>query len=100
MARVYSLKVSMTSGARYHLDKTKQSISLAVKPLTPVEGASDSPRGHVFCHEGARIVRIWRWPSRASEAEIADLQGHTMSDREWQRTPDAPHLEIAIRVEE
>ena len=66
IARVYSLKVSMTSGARYHLRMTVSCAGCAREEYY-------SPSRDVFCHECARIIGIGRWACGAGETKVAHL---------------------------
>jgi hypothetical protein len=87
IARVYSLKVSMTSGARYHLDT-----ALAVHMMRRY----DVPSGNIFRQEVATVVDIWRWAGRPCEAKVTELERINKEIRValWS------YLEIAVRVQE
>jgi len=66
IARVYSLNVSMTSGARYHLYFRQQTRGHT--------GGINIPRRHIFSHECAAVIRdVWWRLSRPCEAEVTEL---------------------------
>lgn len=74
IARVYSLNVNMTSGARYHLCSRQQTRRCA--------GYADSPRCNIFGHECAAVVGDVGWRlSRSCEAEITKLSVRQRHER-------------------
>jgi hypothetical protein len=82
---VYSLKVSITSGARYHL------VVKVSDPCKSASGEDGVPGSDVFCHEGAAVVSDVGWGTGgASEAEVADLFGRSWVRARSEGSEDLP----------
>ncbi len=78
MARVYSLKVSMSSGARYHRVATYLVMKVWCVVCVPVPGPN----------EGAAVVDIGQGTGRASGTKVAELwDGKTRRRRAEDDTP-------------
>jgi len=74
IARVYSLNVNITSGARYHLHPRQQAREHA--------RCIDTPRCHIFGHERTAVIRDVRWRlGRSCEPEITELSVRRLHER-------------------